>query len=55
MTQAYANVWHQAHIQHKNSWWAQHLKDDENSNTKEHSSQDLQFLHLAITNNLEPF
>ena len=39
MTQAKANVWHQAHIQHK-SRWVQHLKDDENTNTKEHSSQD---------------
>ena len=25
-----------------------HLKDDENTNTKEYSSQDLKFLHLAI-------
>ena len=48
MTQAWANVWQQAHIQHKNSWWVQHLKDDENTNAKEYSSQDLQFLHLAI-------
>ena len=35
-------------IQHKNSLSVQHLKElIENTNTKEHSSQDLQFLHLA--------
>ena len=48
MTQTKANVCRQAHIQHKSSWWVQHLKDDENTNTREHSSQDLQFLQLAI-------